>query len=67
MNNPSLRLASLIVGGVVCVGNATAASNKSILDEMGGCRSIVFCQDGDGKKHFEADLSFNYLDFPIGR
>lgn len=54
-------------GGKVYVGNATAASNRKVLDEMGGCRRIVFCQDGDGSKHFEEDPEFRYLTFPIGR
>ncbi|GMI16236.1 hypothetical protein TrLO_g2392 [Triparma laevis f. longispina] len=49
------------------VGNATAASQKSVLAELKDCRRIVFCQDGDGTKSFQSDPEFKYLDFPIGR
>ena len=52
-------------GGTLYVGNATTASQRSILDEM-KCRNIVFCQESDGKMHFADDPEFTYLAFPIG-
>lgn len=46
------------------VGNATTAASHSALAELNVNR-IVFCQDSDGKCHFEDDPSFTYLKFQI--
>ena len=39
-------------GATLYVGNATTASNRETLEEI-ECSRIVFCQDSDGKCHFE--------------
>ena len=51
---------------VLYVGNHVCAANRNMLTEH-GVRHIVFCQDSDGKCHFEGDPEFTYLRFPISQ
>lgn len=53
--------------GAIYVGNYMAAESMDHLNSIQTCRRIVFCQNNDGKKHFEDDPNFVYFDFPIGR
>ena len=55
-------------GAGLYVGNYRVAESIDRLDSLcENCRRIVFCQDGDGKKHFESNPEFKYLTFSIGR
>jgi hypothetical protein len=47
-------------GAVLYVGNAATASSIKVLDSI-KVRRIVFCQQGDGKCHFEGVKGFKYL------
>ena len=47
------------------VGNASLAASRDGLRGHGITR-IVFCQDRDGKCHFEGEPEFSYLKYPIG-
>ena len=52
-------------GALLYVGNAGIASDARALASLGITR-VVYCQEADGKCHFEKDPSFVYLKFPIG-
>jgi len=52
-------------GALLYVGNAGIASDARALAQLGIAR-VVYCQEADGKCHFEKDPSFVYLKFPIG-
>ena len=52
-------------GALLYVGNAGIAADARALASLGITR-IVYCQEADGKCHFEKDPSFVYLKFPIG-
>ncbi|CAJ1948975.1 unnamed protein product [Cylindrotheca closterium] len=56
-------------GGTVHVGNAAAAGSVDLLDGMGQCRKIVYCQ-GSSKfeqRPFRDDPDFEYFHFPIAQ
>ena len=57
-----------MTGAGLYVGNYRVAESISKLDSnCENCRRIVFCQDRDGKKHFESNPEFKYLTFSIGK
>eukprot|EP00526_Cylindrotheca_closterium_P019208 CAMPEP_0113623166 /NCGR_PEP_ID=MMETSP0017_2-20120614/11909_1 /TAXON_ID=2856 /ORGANISM="Cylindrotheca closterium" /LENGTH=226 /DNA_ID=CAMNT_0000533091 /DNA_START=29 /DNA_END=709 /DNA_ORIENTATION=- /assembly_acc=CAM_ASM_000147 len=56
-------------GGTVHVGNATAAGSLDLLDGMGNCRKMVYCQGGNKfeQRPFRDDPAFEYFHFPIAQ
>lgn len=53
-------------GSQLFVGNATLAADRAGLSRLGITR-IVFCQDRDGRMHFQKDKNLKYLPYKIGR
>lgn len=51
-------------GGTVYVGNATAASNRVILDER-NIRAVMNCQGAKSENYFEDDPKFSYHRFVV--
>mmetsp|Transcript_74386 Transcript_74386/g.172384 ORF Transcript_74386/g.172384 Transcript_74386/m.172384 type:complete len:240 (-) Transcript_74386:33-752(-) len=53
-------------GAVLHVGNSAVAASKASLQKAGISR-VVFCQDEDGRCHFEGEAWIKYFRFPIGK